>query len=492
MCWGSVGRVRHTDSEGAGVPDSSAGVLLVLCYCVLLAIAATLVIFTLFGQIGASLHASRAGLNWLAIVTAVGGGVGTGIFPPLGAVIGQRRLMVLAMGCLAIGSAISALAPDLALLLIGRVVGSLGVPAAVVAVALLRERLSGAALTSALGMIAVADGCAAGIGFGLGGFIETVHGANWRTVFWALALLAAIAAIAAHVVIPRAVARAVARIEVLGPALLAGGLVLLLLPVTEGSAWGWTSARTLALFVGAGAAAFAWIGVELRHRDPTIDLRVLRQSGVTRGCALYAVVGGTVTVVNLTIPSFLETPRGAGYGFDDSVLRASVSMLPFAVAITVSAFVCRRVLRARPPRLVIAASLGTELCALALLAAFHSSAIGVVCLVALFGIGHGGTLTSIYVLILRTVPPAGAGTAAGLSGVSSSIAGAVIAAVATALLVRHTTVIGGSAVPVFDGYLRVWVLGVVIAALGVVAAVMGPRSRGELAVEPSAEAVAVG
>jgi predicted MFS family arabinose efflux permease len=130
----------------------------VLGLCVLVATAAYLMVFTLLGQIGATLGASRTALDWITIATVIVGTVSSALMSALGAVLGERRLMVISMGCLATGSLVSALAPDVAVLLIGRVVAANGLPAAALGIAIVRERRSGPGLARALGVIAAFGG----------------------------------------------------------------------------------------------------------------------------------------------------------------------------------------------------------------------------------------------------------------------------------------------------------------------------------------------
>lgn len=207
----------------------------VVSLCLLVATTAFLMVFTLLGQIGVSLHASRSALNWITIATVIVGTISTALFPALGSVLGQRRLMVISMGCLAVGSAISAVAPDPAVLIAGRAIAAAGLAAAVLSVAIVRERRSGHLLVRALAIIAAVQGAAAGTGFVLGGAVEDTVSADWRAVFWAMAVLAGLTAAAAAAVIPRDRLRAVGRIDVTGAVLLGGGLVAAVLPVTEGA-----------------------------------------------------------------------------------------------------------------------------------------------------------------------------------------------------------------------------------------------------------------
>jgi MFS family permease len=450
------------DQTGSG----SIGLLAVLAGCQFISVTSLLVVLTLLGQIGTSLHESRSGLGWLLIAGAIVGAVGNGLFPAAGSLLGQRRVMAGSMILLAGGSAVSALAPDAAVLLCGRIVSSFGIAAIVVSVAIVRELYSGPALLRALGILAAIDGPANAAGFALGGIVQEVLHVDWRAVFWVIAAVAAAMAVAAAAVIPGVRRRAPGRVDLPGGLLLVGALVVLLLPITDGGQWGWTSGRVVALLIGGVMLLAVWVGVELRTREPMIQLRVFSRPGVTAGCLLFALLGGTFTVINVTVPGFLEAPPAAG-GFGASVLRAGLSMVPFTAAMTPAAYVTSRLLRRSGPRLIVAASLAIEVIALGLLGILHHSVSEVVLLSALFGVGHGGLLASVYALVVRGAHADEAGTSAGLGGVGSSVAGAVVAAVATALLTHTDILVDHVPVPASGGYVAVWLLGAVLAAAGV-------------------------
>ena len=336
----------------------------VLGLCLLVATTAYLMVFTLLGQIGATLGASRTALDWITIATVIVGTVSSALMPALGAVLGERRLMVISMGCLAAGSLASALAPDVAVLLVGRVVAAPGLAAAALSIAIVRERRSGPGLARALGVIAAFEGAAAGTGFALGGVVEEAARADWRAVFLAMAAISAVAAAVAAVTVPdgpvaagpAAPGNAGAVGEERGPpevavhrhldlggaVLLAGGLTAGLLAITEGAAWGWTSARTAGLIAAAVTLLAVWAVSALRAADPLVRLQVLARPGVAVGAAFILVTACTVGIVNLTVPSFLEAPPTAGYGDGASVLTAGLDMLPFAVAITLAGYLAGR------------------------------------------------------------------------------------------------------------------------------------------------------
>jgi len=431
--------------------------------CLLVGTAAYLMVFTMLDQIGASLHASGALLGWIVVATIITGTVCAALFPALGAVLGQRRLMTAAMACLALGSLVSAAAPDAVTLLAGRIIAAPGFAATAVSIATVREHRSSPDLPRAISGIAAFEGAAAGVGFALGGAVEQAAGGDWRSVFVAMAAICAITAVLSAAVLPAGTAE-VRRADVPGALLLAGGLVAALLPITEGATWGWTSSRVAGLLAGAVVLLTAWAVTELRLTDPLVRLGILARPGVAGGILLFLITEATVSVINLTVPSFLEAPATAGYGFGASVLDTGLAMLPFSLAITVAGFGAARLAGRASPRLIAVAGLTCEAVALGLLTGFDHSAAQVVILVAVFGAGHGATVAAMFVILTRAVPPAAAGPASGLASAGSGISGAVLSAVTTALLTSRLVRAGPVTLPATAGYTRAWLCGALVAA----------------------------
>jgi MFS family permease len=437
---------------------------LVIGFCALIATTSYLMVFTLLGQIGEAFHASASSVDWIAIATLIVGTMSSALFPALGTHLGHRRLIVLAMGCLAAGSLVSAVAPDIAVMFCGRILAAFGLAAVVTGVAILRRHLPDRALLGALSVIAGFEGLAAATGFGVGGIVESLFAADWRAVFWILALVAAFGAGLAALVVPDGDGASTRRLDLRGAVLLCSALVALMLPITEASSWGWDSPGVIVLFAIGAVLLAGWCVTELRSKAPLVELRVLARPSVAIAVLLFAAFGGTVGIINITVPSFLEAPLRAGYGFGDSVLQSGLIMLPFAAAITVAGYSSRWLARRATPRSIAMASMALELAAMALLAGFHQSLAEVVPEVALFGLGHGGMIFATYAIVTRGAPRNDAGSVAGLAGASSGVGGAIVTALATALLVSRLLAPGS--LPAASGYAHAWLLGAALAAGG--------------------------
>jgi MFS family permease len=439
--------------------------------CLLVGTVAYLMVFTMLGQIAAALNVPAPLLGWMVIATIVTGTVSAALFPALGSVIGQRRLMAVAMGCLAAGSVVSATAPDAATLLIGRIIAAPGFAAGTLSIAIVGQHRSGPSLSRSFGVLAAFAG-ASGVGFTLGGAVEQAARGDWRAVFVVVAAVSAVTAVVAATTIPGGTP-ASRRSDVPGAVLLAAGLVALLLPITEGAAWGWTSWHVIGLFAGAVVLLTAWAVIELRLADPLVRLGVLALPGVIAGTVLFLVTEATVSVINLTVPPFLEAPAAAGYGDAASVLDAGLALLPATLAIMLAGFAAGRLARRVPLRVIASVTLGCETVALGLLAGFHPAALEVVILLAVFGVGHGGTIAVEYILLTERVPPAAAGESVGLAGAAAGISAAVATAVTSALLAARLVHTGTATLPAASGYDHAWLCAAAVAAVGAVAVAAG-------------------
>ncbi|HEY6790515.1 MAG TPA: MFS transporter, partial [Trebonia sp.] len=193
-------------ASGAAADTVAAGrdrlLVPVLGLCLLVGTAAYLMVFTMLSQIASALTVPATLVGWIVIATIITGTLSAALFPALGSVIGQRRLMLAAMGCLAIGSVVSAAAPDGAVLLAGRVIAAPGFAASGMSIALVREYRSGPGLARSFGVLSGFAGVAAAVGFTLGGAVEEAGRGDWRSVFVAIAVISVITGILAAVTIP--------------------------------------------------------------------------------------------------------------------------------------------------------------------------------------------------------------------------------------------------------------------------------------------------
>ena len=67
------------------------------------------------------------------------------------------------------------------------------------------------------------------------------------------------------------------RLDLPGAVLLAGSLTALLVALTEGEGWGWTSLPFLGLMLASAVLLATWILAGLRIAEPMVDMRMMSE-----------------------------------------------------------------------------------------------------------------------------------------------------------------------------------------------------------------------
>lgn len=308
---GSTDAQRHGDVIDPETQESEVGIwiLLTLLCGAFLPISSFFVINVALPSIGADLRATPAALQLVvgaygianAVLVVVGGRLGDGF--------GRRRLFLLGMAGFTLFSLLCGLAPSVPLLLAARV--GQGAAAALMTpqmLATIMATMSGGQRGRAIGMFGAAGGIAAAAGQIIGGVLVSsdVWGLGWRSVFLVYVPVGLLGLLAAWRRVPESRADVRIPVDLVGAALLALTLVLLLLPTTEGRPLGWP----LWVFVVLAAsvpAAVLWSGHQRRTersgRIPLVPPSVLglrhMRLGLAIGFAFFTTFGGFMFVFAL-------------------------------------------------------------------------------------------------------------------------------------------------------------------------------------------------
>jgi EmrB/QacA subfamily drug resistance transporter len=286
--------------------------------------------------IGTDLHATPGELQLVvgsygianATLLVVGGRLGDGF--------GRKRLFLAGLIGFTVTSLLCAIAPTIGVLLAARVLqGATAAAMTPQVLASISSLLTGEHRARALAMFGVVGGAAAALGQILGGVLveADVFGLGWRAVFLVNVPVGLFAVAAAVKLLPETRADKAHRVDLVGAALLALTLVLLLLPLTEGRPLGWPLWTWLSL--AAVVPALALLGLhqhraEKAQRAPLIPPTVLRlkamRIGLLLAMAFFTTFGGFMFVFALA------TQGGAGM----SPLEGGLSLLPMAVGFLVT------------------------------------------------------------------------------------------------------------------------------------------------------------
>lgn len=468
---------HHSDASAA-MPR---GLVVMIGYCVILATLVTTIPLKLLSPIGAEFGATGGLLNWVVIIGSLSGAIGTALLPPVASLFGQRRTTVVTMSLLTAGSVLGAVAPNMTVLLVGRFIGGFTLGAIALALAIARTNLSGRTLSVVLSWIAAAEGVAAGLSFAVGGLLTDTVQVDWRVVFWVLALLGAIGIAGALATIPRQDGPGRGQVDWFGGILLTAALALILVPLSMGSHWGWTSPAVLVpLLCGVVAVSVWWI-VESRIPAPLVNTRALRNMNFLRGWLVFFLAGMLAWIMNFTLPKFTETPASAGFGFGYSALTSGLLMLMFCLGIVVGSASAGRLSRFVPARVMCLLAFTGCTIGMLLLAFVHDSAWQLWVWPVIIGLSYGLASASAYLTFITALRADEVATAASIGQISAPLGGAIGSAAISGVLTAEVIRIGQTEVPAEHSFQLGWLIGAGVSVVGLllVALIRAPKSATE-------------
>ncbi|MEV1006412.1 MFS transporter [Streptomyces sp. NPDC049881] len=323
-------------TTGTLAPATRRGLLAVMSACVVLVVGMVAAINLAVPALAASgLHPSASSLVWIvdtyviffACLVIPGGAAGDRF--------GRKGVLLGGLGLFAAGALLSAVAPNVPLMLAGRAVTGVGAAAVLpnTLAVLLHAVPAGrrAATIATWASMTGIGGVAGNVGGG-----ALLAGGSWRWLFAAAVPVAlGLAALAARVapVSPRDDRR----LDPWGTLLLVAASVALLLGVVEGPEAGWGSAVVVTGFAGAVVLFAVWVVVELRVAHPLFDPRLFRLPALRGAClGMTAVFFGMFALFYVNA-SFLQYGKGFG------VLRTGLGIIPMTVPLIVGARYAGRV-----------------------------------------------------------------------------------------------------------------------------------------------------
>ncbi|MQT04265.1 MFS transporter [Streptomyces jumonjinensis] len=288
---------------------------------------------TIVADLGGGAH-----MSWVVTAYLLAETVGTALVGKFGDLFGRKRVFQVSTLVFVVGSMLSGLAPDMALLIVWRAVQGLGAGGLLVtAVALIAEVVPVRERGTYQGGMGAVFGLATVIGPLLGGFF-TDH-LSWRWAFYVNVPLALAVLLAAAHAIPAGrlpVRRPV--VDYAGIALVSVGAAALVLATSwGGSQYAWTSPVIVGLFAGGAAVLALFCLRETRAAEPVLPMRLFR-SRVFSVCAILSfVVGFTLFAVLTFLPSYLQYVDG------DSATVSGIRTLPMVIGLLIASLISGRV-----------------------------------------------------------------------------------------------------------------------------------------------------
>ena len=409
--------------------------------------------------------------TWVFTVFLVTSCVCTPILGRLGDMYGKERLLLVSLGVFAAGNLVSGTAQSLEVLILGRAIQGAGGAVFPLAIGIIRDEFPRERVASGIGSISAMFGIGGGVGLVLSGVLIEWLGVD--SIFWLSLVVSAGAAWATWRFVPESPVRVQARVDFVGAGLLGLALLSLLLAVSEGTAWGWSSPRILGLFAGAVVVGSLWVAWERRVEDPMVDLALMARRPVWTANLAALAVGLSMFASFILIPQFVQAdPAKTGYGFGASITLSGIYLLPSALIMLVAGPLSGRLSTRRGSRLPLA--LGTVVSSLAYfsLAGLHDHGWEIFVGSALLGLGIGLAFAAMANLIVEAVPQESTGVASGINTIARSIGAAVGAQVAAAILTASAS---GGGPPAESGFVDAFLFSAVGALVALGATMLVPR-----------------
>ncbi|MFD9980772.1 MFS transporter [Streptomyces massasporeus] len=416
--------------------------------------------------------ASAGTVSWMVTATLLSGAVLTPVLGRAGDMYGKRRVLMAALGLMTAGSVLCALTSDIAVLIAARTLSGAAAAVVPLSISILRDELPPQRRGSAVALMSSTVGIGAALGLPLAAVI--VQYANWHTMFWVTSLLGAAGVTLVWWAVRESPVREPGRFDVPGTVGLATGLVCLLLGVSQGGQWGWGSARVVGLFAAAVVVLALWSWQQLRAERPLVDLRLVGQPRVGLSHVAALLAGFAFYANTLVTAQLVQAPAATGYGLGLSIVATGLCLLPSGIVMLLLSPVSARISAARGPRITLALGAAVIAAGYAVRIADSRELWMIIAGATVVAVGTTLAYSALPTLILRAVPPEQTASANGVNVLMRTIGQAGSSAAVAAVLVHHTSPVGGAPVPTLHGYLLAFAMAGAVALVAAAAALCIP------------------
>ncbi|GAA2472620.1 MFS transporter [Streptomyces longisporus] len=398
------------------------------------------------------LTGSSAGtVSWMVTATLLSGAVLTPVLGRAGDMYGKRKVLASALVLMTVGSVMCALSSDIVVLIAARALQGAAASVVPLSISILRDELPPERRGSAVALMSSTVGIGAALGLPLAALV--VQYADWHTMFWLTSALGALGVTAVWWAVKESPVRQPGRFDIPGTLGLAAGLVCLLLGVSQGGQWGWVSARVVGLFLGAVVVLALWWWQQLRTELPLVDLRLVSRPRVGLSHVAALLTGFAFYANSLVTAQLVQAPKATGYGLGLSIVQTGLCLLPGGVTMLLFSPVSARISAARGPRITLALGAAVIACGYAVRIADSRDLWMIILGATVVATGTTLAYSALPTLILRAVPAEQTASANGVNVLMRTIGQAVSSAAVAAVLVHHTSLVGGAPVPTLHGYL---------------------------------------
>lgn len=268
-------------------------------------------------------------IDWVLTIYMLVLGVAVPSSGWLGDYFGLKKFYLISLSIFTVGSALCAMSWNVPSLTLSRAVQAIGggmiMPLTMAMIYKITPRKNIGKAMAGYGMVFVV---APAIGPTIGGYL--VEFINWRWIFTINLPIGLLGLLLGKLLIPDMGSTEPGKFDIGGALLSAAAMFSILLVLSEGAGWGWTSMKSVLLIYASLVFMGLFIWYELKNPEPLLDIRIFKNLNYTMGNVALVLITIGMYGVLFYIPIFLQAVRGMG------ALEAGLLMLPPALVSAVS------------------------------------------------------------------------------------------------------------------------------------------------------------
>jgi EmrB/QacA subfamily drug resistance transporter len=407
------------------------GVLIATCLSTLVVNANTSAVSILLPAISEDTGMSVTDLQWAVTGYSLVGAAVIITSGSLGDVFGRKRIFQLGLLLFVASCVFIALATTGGMVIAGRMIqGAAGATILACGLSLLSVANRGQAQLRAVSLWGAAAAIGAAAGPLLGGLLVGITG--WQGLFWVDAVVGVVCIlITASTVTESRDPNRSRSIDFAGTILVALTLAPIILAMSKGAEWGWTSPATLGSLALGVLAGVAFVVVEGRVKVPLLDLALLRNRVLVGSTVAILIGAGTINALMYLLSLYFQDP--ASLGFDS--LQAGLATLPATVGLVIVAPLVPRLAAKFGGRQVVGAGFAITAVGFVVIGFTQTTWAYPVFVLPLIAVAVGMGLSNGPASSAATaaVPPHQVGEASGVSNMARYVGAAVATALAASI-----------------------------------------------------------
>jgi len=329
-----TGAVPGMDIKEGGLGSRAQSVALAtLCLVLFLTFLDNTVVSVGLADVQSSLHAGITSLQWVVNGYALTFAAFMLAGGTLGDMLGRKKVMLAGVAVFCAGSVMAAVAPNVDILIGGRIIMGLGAAASEPGTLSIIRHVYPDRRTraDALGVWAAVSGLALALGPVIGGVLVGLW--SWHAIFWFNLLFGAVAFIMALLFVPETSDRGTGRIDWIGIVLGALALASVSFGIIQGEESGYLTWWIDLCFAAAVVLGAVFVFAEHRIRPPVLDFSLFRKAPFSGSVFVaFAAYFGTFSI-------FFFTALYIDVVVNASAYQTAVTFLPMAAGLIVASIV---------------------------------------------------------------------------------------------------------------------------------------------------------